>query len=240
VKIQPSLRAGANRTGLAIAPERRGMLDVPSELGPTTRGSADQIAAVRIRYSREGGPPGTMPREPHVAFDQLLLLDLLGARLAFERSGVRLYDALIAKHDAFDGFSGGPERRDLAHIRDEEHAHMRMLKDLIVELGGDPTVVTPCANRELVASKGIADVLLDPRTSLLDGLESIVIAELADHEQWIGLVDVARELGRDELVRDFVAAQSTEDEHLSKVRSWIAAGRTAVREQSNGRRSRRS
>jgi hypothetical protein len=115
---------------------------------------------------------------------------------------------------------------------------MRMLDGLIAELGADPTVVTPCANRELVSSKGIADVLLDPRTSFVDGLESILIAELADHEQWIGLVDVARELDRDDLVRDFVAAQSTEDEHLTKVRSWIAAGRTAVRDQSNGRRQR--
>lgn len=238
MKIQPSLRAGGNRTGLAHSPERRGMLDVPPELGPTSRGSADQIAAVRIRYAREGGPPGTMPREPHVAFDQLMLLDLLGARLAFERGGVRLYDALIAKHDAFGGFSGGPERRDLVHIRDEEHAHMRMLDGLIADLGGDPTVVTPCANRELVASKGIIDVLVDPRTSLLDGLESIVVAELADHEQWIGLVDIARELDRDDLVRDFVTAQSTEDEHLTKVRSWIAAGRSAVREQTNGRHRR--
>ena len=238
MRIQPSLRLGSNRTGLALAPERRGMLDVPPELGPTSRGSADEIAAVRIRYAREGGPPGTMPRAPHVSFDQLMLLDLLGARLAFERGGVRLYDALIAKHDAFDGFGGGPERRDLVHVRDEEHAHMRMLEGLIAELGGDPTVVTPCANRELVASRGICDVLVDPRTSLLDGLESIVIAELTDHEQWIGLVDLARELRRDDLIRDFVAAQSTEDEHLTKVRSWIAAGRSAVREQSNGRRQR--
>jgi hypothetical protein len=238
VRIQPSLRAGANRTGLAFAAERRGMLDVPPELGPTSRGTADQIAAVRIRYAREGGPPGTMPAQPHLTVDQLMLLDLLGARLAFERGGVRLYDALIAKHDAFEGFNGGPERRDLVHIRDEEHSHMRMLDGLIAELGGDPTVVTPCANRELVSSKGIFDVLVDPRMSLLDGLESIVIAELADHEEWIGLVDIARELGRDDLVRDFVAAQSTEDEHLTKVRSWIAAGRVAVREQSSGRRQR--
>lgn len=228
MRVQPSLRPGDNRTGIASARDRRAMLDIPPEHDPTSRGSADQIAAVRERYTRESGPIGTMPRDPHVSRDLLLLLDLLGARLAFERTGVRLYEALVAKHDAFRGFTTGPERRDLVQLRDEEHAHVRLLDGIIAELGGDPTAVTPCANRELVASRGIADVLLDPRTSLLDGLEAIAIAELADHEQWVGLVELARDQRRDDLVRAFVAAQSTEDEHLSKIRSWVAAGRAAA------------
>jgi rubrerythrin len=232
VKIQPSLRPGHNRTGLAAAPDRRAMLDVPRELGPTSRGSADQIANVRNRYARESGPVGTMPREPHIPRELLLLVDLLGARLAFERGGVRLYDALIGKYDGYGGFQGGPDRRDLVHIRDEEHAHMRMLERMIGELGGDPTAVTPSANREAIASRGVGDILADPRTSLLDGLEVIVIAELTDHEQWVGLVEVARDMNREDLARPFIAAQSTEDEHLSKVRAWISSGRAAAREQS--------
>lgn len=231
MKVQPSLRAGDNRTGLASASGRRGMLDMPHELGPTSRGSADEIAAVRRRYAVESGPPGTMPREPHVPGEELLLLDLLGARLAFERSGVRLYEALIAKHDAYGAFVGGPERRDLVQLRDEEHAHARLLDGEITQLGGDPTAVTPCANREVVAGRGLADVLLDPRTSLLDGLETMTLAELADHEQWVGLVDLVRGLGREDLVRAFLAAQATEDEHLSKIRSWVGAGRAAARAQ---------
>lgn len=242
MRIQPSLRTGHNRTGLAVAPERRGMLDVPRELTPTSRGSADQIASVRIRYSREGGPPGTMPREPHVHKELLAFVDLLGARMAFERCGVRLYDALIAKHDAFGGFAGGPERGDLHEIREQELAHMRMLDSIITDVGADSTVMTPCANREIVMSRGIGDILVDPRTSLLDGLEAIIVAELADHEEWIGLVDIARDMNRDDLVRSFTNAQRTEDEHLTKVRAWIAAGRSAVRDQvgreGDGRRAR--
>lgn len=236
MKIQPSLRAGNNRTGLADSPERHGMLNVPAELGPTSRGSAEQIVVVRNRYSRESGPPGTMPHDPHVAKELLLLLDLLGARLAFERSGVRLYEALVAKHDAFGGFPGGPERRDLVHIRDQEHAHVYMLEGLIAELGADPTVVTPSANREVIASRGICDVLVDPRTSLLDGLEAIVIAELADREQWVGLVEIARDMTRENFARAFIEAQRTEDEHLSKVRTWISAGRAVARQESSRHR----
>lgn len=231
MKIQPSLQVGHNRTGLATARDRRAMLDVPGDLGPTSRGSLDQIAAVRNRYARSAGPVGTMPAEPRVPTELVPLLDLLGARLQFERTAVRLYDAVIAKRDAFGGFRGGPSREDLVHIRNDELAHMRMLDTIIAELGGDPTALTPCANREVIASRGIADVLLDPRTSLLEGLETIVVAELADHEQWIGLVEIARELNRDDLARAFVAAQSTEDDHLSKIRSWIAAGRSVARDQ---------
>lgn len=240
MRIQPSVRTGNNRTGMAMSPDRRGMLDVPRELTPTSRGSADEIASIRIRYSREVGPPGTLPREPHLSRELLPLVDLVGARLAFERGGVRLYDALISKHDAFGGFPGGPERRDLQLIRDQELSHMRMCDGILSEIGADATALTPCANRELVMSRGICDILVDPRTSLLDGLEAIAVAELADHEQWVGLVEIARDMNRDDLVRAFVGAQRTEDEHLSKVRAWISAGRAGVRDQveGNGRRAR--
>jgi rubrerythrin len=198
------------------------MLDVPKDLAPASRGSSRDIDHVRTRYARAGYAMGSMP---DVDPDIMLLIDLLGARLAFERSGVRFYEALIAKLDAYGSFERGPTRHDLEQIHDEEHRHMVMLDRLLNDLGADPTTVTPCANRELVTCRGIGDVLLDPRTRLLDGLEAIVIAELADHEQWMALVDTARDLRRENLARIFVANQATEEEHLSKVRRWIAAGR---------------
>ena len=219
MKTQPSMTIGGNRTGMATAHDAKRMLDIPHvsrDMGPTTRGSEQDMARVRVRYARAGTPQGTMPDvEPELA----LLVDLLGARLAFERGGVRLYEALISKLDAYGSFDRGPLRRDLEQIRNDEHRHVLMLDRLLHDLGADPTAVTPCANREVVSSKGIIDVMLDPRTSLLDGLESIIIAELADHEQWMALVDTARDLGRENLARIFQANQATEEEHLSKVTS---------------------
>jgi rubrerythrin len=220
-----------NRTGLDKARDGRRMVDVPKELAPMSRGSSRDIGQVRTRYARAGYPMGTMP---DVDRDVMLLIDLLGARLAFERGGVRFYEALIAKVDAFGSFDRGPSRRDLEQIRDEEHRHVAMLDRILHDLGADPTMLTPCANREVVTSRGIGDVLLDPRTSLLDGLEAIVIAELADHEQWMALVDTARDLRRENLARIFVASQATEEEHLSKVRHWIAAGRLQALHSTNG------
>ncbi len=240
MKIQPSLMTHHNRTGMDVADEslRREVLGLPRELAPTSRGSADDIARVRIRYARAGIPHGTMPPLPGVSGHLIPLFDLLGARLQFERTGVRLYDALISKLDAYGSFDGGPSRHELEDLRDEELAHFRMLQHQITELGGDPTAVTPCANLQSTASRGIADVLLDPRTSLLDGLDTIIVAELADHEEWIGLVDLARDLGRSDLVHVFQSAQLTEDEHLSKVRRWIAAGRVVARHTSGDGRGR--
>jgi rubrerythrin len=157
------------------------------------------------------------------------LFDLLGARLHFEAAGVQLYDALLAKRDGQRGFAGGPTTAELVEIRNEERLHVRMLSTLIAELGGDPATMTPAATRELNASRGLIDVVVDPTMSLLDGLEAMVVAELADHEQWVGLVEAARELERDDLARTFASAQTTEHEHLSKIRSWISAGRAANR-----------
>jgi len=237
MKIQPSLRSGHNSSGMGTAEEeiRRGMLEMPGELGPTSRGTSDAISHVRVRYARAGIPHATMPPLPRTSRALLPLFDLLGARLAFERMSTRLYDALISKLDAYGSFDDGPDRGALEHLRDEELTHMRMLQRTIGELGGDPTVVTPCANLQELASRGIGDVVVDPRTSLLDGLEAIIVAELADHEEWIGLIDLARDLGKTDLMHTFQSAQLTEEEHLSKVRRWIAAGRHAARMQvSNG------
>ena len=166
---------------------------------------------------------GTMPAESSVTAEQLPLLDKLGARLQFERMGTRLYDALISKLDAYGTFPGGPSREDLVQIRDEEHAHMQLVQALILRIGGDPTVVTPCANLQALASRGIGDVLMDPRTTLLECLDAILVAEMTDHESWELLVTLAAGFAT-ELEGELSEAEQTEAEHLVKVRAWVAAG----------------
>lgn len=235
MRIQPSLRQGANRTGLSRAHDRtrRDMVDPPRELAPARWAAegAEEIGRVRVRYARAGLPIGTLPTSPRSRRELLQLFDLMGARLQLERTATRLYDALLSKYDAFGSFDGGPRRGDLDRIRDEELAHVHMLEHAILELGADPTVVTPSADRQWIVGRGVAEVITDPRTGLLDGIEALVVAELADHEEWISLVDVARDLERDGLVHAFQSAQLTEEEHLSKVRRWVAAGRAAARAQ---------
>jgi hypothetical protein len=113
---------------------------------------------------------------------------------------------------------------------------MQLVQALILQLGGDPTVVTPCANLQAVASRGIGDVLLDPRTTLLECLDAILVAELTDHESWEVLATLAGTIAG-ELEAELRAAEQTEAEHLAKVRAWLAAG-TPVAGREPGSRTR--
>lgn len=184
------------------------------------------------------------------------LLDLLVARLQFERTGVHLYDCLLVKLDTGGAWAQGPGslaslrpvarepwsnpstnppnakgpgRADLVELRNDELLHVQLLERVIDDLGGEPAAITPAASREVIAMRGIGEVISDPRSSLLDGVEAMVIAELADHEQWMGLLELAREMEREDLARSFLTAQSTEHRHLSQMRVWISALRTATR-----------
>jgi hypothetical protein len=67
-------------------------------------------------------------------------------------------------------------------------------------------------------------VIVDPRTTLLQSLEAILIAELADNACWEALMALAQEAGEDTLMTQCEQALLTEQEHLAKVQSWLAAG----------------
>lgn len=217
-------RPGDNHTGIQLHPQSAiEMVEGTREFGPTSSGGADLLAEARIRMARMVEPQATMPPTPDLPVERLPLLDKLGARLQFERTGVRLYDALISKLDAYGGFPGGPRREDLQLIRDQEHEHLALCQTIIMQLGGDPTVVTPCANLQAVASKGIGDVLVDPRTTLIECLDAIIVAELADHESWEQLVAVIAPLGDKTIEGKVREAVRHEAEHLAKVRGWISA-----------------
>lgn len=220
---------GDNKTGIGAAPERaREMIDAGELARPSSTGDGHNPAAVHVSYAREGLPIGSIPATgaEGEAIDEELapFIDKLGARLAFERTGTRLYEGLLAKCEAYGGFDGGPSRDDLVELREEELGHFLLLRRVILELGGDPTAMTPSANLESNTGKGVGDVISDPRCTLLEGLEAVVVAELADHEGWEGLIELAETLGHQGLAEHFQAALMTEQDHLEKVRRWVAAG----------------
>jgi rubrerythrin len=214
----------ANRTGAAAAPDRAAtMTTAVEEFPPTSDGNSLAIGAVRVQYAREAANTEA-PERSALAEDPSLLLDKLGERLAFERTGTRLYEALLSKHEAYGSFEGGPTREDITHILSEELQHFHILADVIKSLGGDPTQLTPSANVQLTASHGVGQVLVDPRINLVESLEAIMMAELADNECWETLTGLARLARNEELARRCEEALLTEQEHLEKVRTWLAAG----------------
>jgi rubrerythrin len=228
---------GRNRTGASRAPDLvAAMIDATAEFGPSSRGDANDVAAVRIAYARSAYPVGTMPAPAGAknlaktalravtGGQPVRLLDKLGERAAFERTGTRLYDALLSKHDAGLGFRGGPSRADILEIRNEEHAHFLMLSEAIAARGGDPTVLTPSANVQATAGKGVCAVLADARTNVLECLEALLGVELIDNDGWPALIELAENAGDDALAARFTEARAAEVRHLERVRTWVALG----------------
>lgn len=236
--MRQSPRHGTNRTGIAAAGGLDAeMVAATQEFRPSSPGTAQAIAEVRVSYVQDDSALGEMPPASFVdtaksaitaatGGQPVLLLDKLGERLAFEHSGARLYEALISKHQAYGGFAGGPSAEDLLHILQEEYEHADMLQRAIEDLGGDPTALTPAANLAVNISSGLPQVLSDPRTNLLQSLEAILVAELADNECWAALEELAAQAGHDELAQGCRRAIDHERDHLRNVRRWVAAGQS--------------
>jgi hypothetical protein len=241
---------GGNRTGAKLAPVlTEEMIEGTLEFPPTSVGDAEALGDVRAEYTEAGEPLGTMPapatmtQAAKTAVKAVLgagpmqLLDKLGERLAFERAGTRLWEAMVAKHDATGGFDGGPSRDELSHIRDEELRHFDMLRALIERMDADPTAITPSAEVQAIASTGLPAVLTDPRTDLVQCLEAVLVAELVDNDCWPALIELLSEGGYTDEAQEFLGAVESEREHLQCVRMWLAAaqGRSvdAIRELSD-------
>lgn len=152
-----------------------------------------------------------------------VLVNKLGQRLAFERAGSRLYEALISKCDyMLDEVTSEIVSVDRLHeFHQQEVDHFLLLKAAIEKLGADPTAMTPDADASAVASMGIPKVLTEPRTSVLQCLEAIQTAELSDHAGWGLLRELATSMGLTEMADDFAKAHAQEEVHAEVITEWI-------------------
>jgi rubrerythrin len=208
-----------DETRLAHASDRaRPMVEGAAQAMPS---SSDTEAFFDIEHSAAAGsmPPSTDEEELAPA----LLLDKLGERLAFERTGVRLYDGALLELDASGGFYDGPSHEDLEHIRAQELEHFGLLEEAIGELGGDPTAVTPSANLVATETEGVVGVIADPRAGLPELLHALLVAELTDNAGWEQLIDVCRRSGQRDWAKQFSRCCREEVEHLESLRTWLLA-----------------
>lgn len=229
------LEGRMNRTGVGTAPlESKKMLEGAVQEG--TQGDPSQLVIARRFYIEDPEPIGTMPppstlkgavktlKEALTGNKATVFLDKLAERLAFERTGTRLYDALLAKFDVTGAtFDDGPTRADLERFRAEELKHFHLVREAIETLGADPTAMTPSADIVAVEGSGLLKVIGDARTTFPQSLHAILVAELADKAGWELLIQLGRELGQDAIVQPFTAADAEEAHHLITVRRWVAA-----------------
>ncbi|HEY0844073.1 MAG TPA: ferritin-like domain-containing protein [Noviherbaspirillum sp.] len=233
MKEQPSM--GMNRTGVQMSPMDTSdmMSGMPPSMTPATPGDDSALADIRSRYISEADPVGSVPIPGTVkgaittgasmlTGDQpQLLLDKLGERLAFERTGTRLYDALITKFEALQDNTTSMTLADLQKIRQDEARHFAIVADAIETLGGDPTSQTPCADLVGVESIGLMQAVSDPRTTVAQCLHAILVAEMADNAGWEMLIALAEDQKQNALITDFSVALDEERAHLMQIRTWL-------------------
>ncbi|WP_434150913.1 hypothetical protein ACR2R6_05150 [Methylocaldum gracile subsp. desertum] len=222
-----------NRTGIGMSPvDSQRMIDAAQAAPPSSSGDESALAKLDSVYIREAEPvgsvppPGTLKGMAQATLQKLtgkhpeVLVDKLGERLAFERTGTRLYDYLINKCETASE-AGSPISVDtLKRFRREEAQHFKLVAKALESLGADPTTQTPGADVSAVASSGVLQIMSDPRTSIDQSLEAILTAELVDHAGWELLIRLTSEMGLDDMANDFRTALTEEDDHLMQVRQW--------------------
>lgn len=74
-----------------------------------------------------------------------------------------------------------------------------------------------------LASSGLLKVITDPRTTMPQSLQALLVAELADNEGWSTLIKLAEGFDQHQMAADFRTALEAEERHLTQVRSWLSA-----------------
>ena len=223
---------GRNRTGVQTSPQlSKEMNDLVQPVSAETA-DASPLNEVRLLYIREADPLGSIPPPATIkgavkTAAKLLqgerpqaFIDKLAERLAYERSGTRLYDAVIAKFMAHEGELQNASLQEVTEIRNEEASHAALIRTCLEQLGADPTAQTPSADLVGVATAGFLQAAADPRTTLAQTLQVALAAELVDVASWEMLISMAEQMGQDGMVERFRRALDHETEHVAKVRGW--------------------
>lgn len=241
--MEKSVQMGTNRTGIDMSPLQSKVMISGAAAATPTGGSEAELHEMGKEYIRDAGVigtvplPGTLRGALKAMKDKLsgkhteILLNKMGERLAFERSGVRVYECFIAKCEAAAAVGTLPAAIDFDLLRQfciEEAQHFALLRDVLAGLGADPTAQTPDADVAAMASLGLMQVIQDPRTSVTQSLEAMLSIEMTDNAAWELLVRLARDMTMEAIGDQFQQAEEQEDRHLSTIRHWHEA---AVREE---------
>jgi bacterioferritin (cytochrome b1) len=225
-------RMGMNRTGVQMSPILAAKQMDLEGLRPQDEPDGESAFVLRrpdLEFAEPVGsvpPPGTITGMVRAGANVVTghrlnaFVDKLGERLAFERSGTRLYDALLEKCAERSDEVEDIDLDLLREFRNQEASHFNLLRRAIEQLGADPTAQTPCADVTAVASMGLMQVVRDPRTSVAQSLQAVLTAELVDGACWELLQSMTVDFGYDALAEDFGTAIAQEEVHLANVRSW--------------------
>ena len=226
---------GMNRTGIDMSPiHSKEMLHIDDGI-PQVTNNGSSPAAIENYFLENADPLGSVPlpgtikgvaksaMKMSTGHHPEVFINKLGERLAYERSGVRIYQQLIAKcthaSEALTPDLQLPIERMQQFCRQEEE-HFDLLTQCLKKLGADPTAQTPDADASGVAASGLMKVITDPRTSASQCLQAMLAIELADNAAWELLILLAQDMGMTDMAQQFEHALQQEDVHLREVREW--------------------
>lgn len=223
-----------NRTGTELAPNRSEQLEkFAHDQLPDIKQDLSLLEEARESFVREASELGSIPmpaptkhanshlKEKSVDTQLGTLIDKLGERLAYERNGVRLYEAMLAKVKALP-VSQPDTIGLLEHFRNEEAEHFALLLKAMKSLGIDPTAQTPSADAAGVSGLGIAKVISDPRTTLAQCFNALLTVELTDNASWELLIKLAKHTKQKAtMIEDFKHALNQEKDHLKKIKACL-------------------
>ncbi|GFM67065.1 hypothetical protein PSCICJ_31830 [Pseudomonas cichorii] len=231
--MSDQVKLGINRTGAQMSPHDTAHQQEATRLNPAdVPGDISDYSQERERAIRHADlvgsvpVPGSIKGMIKVTFDEALgkrpevLLDKLGERLAFERTGVRLYETMVVKAAAAAGADPALVQT-LRHIQAQELEHMNIVREAIETLGGDPTSMTPCADVAAVKAQGVLQVLTDPRTTVSQSMSAILTIELEDNAAWELLIELTQKGGHPLIAKRFRHAHEQEEQHVVTVRELI-------------------
>lgn len=231
-----SAKLGHNLTGAQMSPkDTEKMVEAAEHYPADVQGNASELMIARRNETAESGRIGSVPIPGSAkgmlksTFEKMMgknpevLIDKLGERLAYERTGVRLYEAAIAKVQALDTGAGAPPDllTTLQKIRNEEEEHFHLLVAAVEKLGADPTAMTPSADVVGVIALGVVQVLTDPRTNISHALNALLTIELADNAAWELLIEMAESAGQKDIARSFAKALTQEEEHVALIKALL-------------------
>lgn len=233
--MEKTSELGANKTGVDMSPKQIKDMIATEDLSAVDKSDSSAATSMRRYYYETSDPLGSVPMPGTVkgvlksglkmvtGLHPESFVNKLGERLAFERTGVRVYDQLITKC-AFaveNGMSSVDIPLDtLREFRDQELEHFMLLKECFEQLGADPTAQTPDADASAVASSGLLKVIMDPRTSVSQSLAAMLSIELTDNAAWELLIQLAEDMSLSDMVSRFEHALDQEETHLAQVREW--------------------
>ncbi|MGQ9424523.1 ferritin-like domain-containing protein [Gilvimarinus sp. F26214L] len=244
--MEKSETIGANRTGVDTSPILSKAMQKGMDQYAPTAGRREDLDSMRRAQLREAERIGSVPlpgttkgllkslMEKFTGHQPATFVNKLGERLAYERSGTRVYEAMLLKCQVAEEQGEMPVRIPLDRMRqfhDEEGQHFQLLVDCMNKLGVDPTAQTPDADVSGVASMGLMKVITDARTTIPQCLEAMLSLELTDNAGWELLMQLAEDLGQSEMAEQFQKALAQEQVHLEEIRSWYEQ---SVRQQASG------